>query len=363
MAIRQIYKNIDRLKKITPNIEQITHLLLPTQQNNKINEFDELYGDILLSKHSRFHTQHKTIYSGFEIDPRGIPIYALAYINILKEFQNIGYHVISMCADYHSKVIKRPWIIDADRKKLQIVIKQWIALFKAKKLDAVTYFGEKNIKDLKYKEILSMVSNTRSKFKYLPKERRAYYKSSENVPKYEWDYLNLVVSDVLFFEPYIFFSDKPARPQHVAVYEKIKQEPLKQFCQERNIKPPISILSPTVPPLLKDRIAPTFYWLTDFLNRDLIINIKESKESLHHKLFFNFDSVKRNPIALLFIWKYIIFPELGSDPILRIGKKSYLTMDDIIFDYMNNRFRLKDFYNSTELYLLEIIEKYNDIPN
>ncbi len=243
----------------------------------------------------------KTVFSGIEIDPRGLPIYSIVFVYHMKKFLEEGFEPMILFADKHAIEVRRPFVVNANKQQIENVKLLWKKLFKTFNVNAQFFESTIVSKDRRYKTIYEIISNTKNKLKYLPKEIRKYYVDKGYVPECEWNYVNMEVSDVLYFTPGIFFSDLPERPLHIALHEKTLQS-------KRNLKNmglPFSFLSPTIPPTTKNIPAPTFYWLGDF--RDLykgIISLFDDRKTIKQKVNRIFmDNMKE---AIAYIWLFII---------------------------------------------------------
>jgi len=305
--------------------------------------------EIIQSENFR-NINNLSVFAGIEPDPRGIPLYSMALIHYLKRFAENGFGLKILIADYHSRLAKRPWVVNAKEDEIDNIIKCWRKLFEINDIKAMFYISSNIILEDEYQNILKNIQNSKNKLKYLPKEFRDYYKRIEHVPPNEWGYVNLEVADVLYFKPTIFYSDMPERPLHIALHEKAKNTHL-----------PISFLSPTVPPITPDMPAPTFYWITDFRNRDTnIITLRDSKAQVESKVNGYFKVFDYTFYAILYIWVYIIYPQCSNDGKIYINKREYDIMG-FINNYLKRKIPIESLRENMISFILNINERCMEI--
>jgi len=293
-----------------------------------------------------------SLFFGIEVDPRGIPIYALSAIYYLKTFAKARFKIDILFADYHSKIVERPWPLETAEEGIKTVRDHWIQLFKQNRLRVSLHNASDIITEDTYQEIFRDISIIKNKLKYLPKEFREFYERVDRVPYGEWEYVNLEITDVLYFNPTIFFSDLPERPLHIALHEKTKQE---------EMKIPISFLSPTIPPVTANMPAPTFYWITDFTGRDKnIITFNDTEEEIKRKIRGYFNLFENNFRSILYIWLYVALPYGSKHEKITISGEEY-DREDFKRGYLERKFDLKDIENSLTTSIIDIIDEYGGI--
>jgi len=272
---------------------EITYIILnkiKMQLDTKIFKYE------IIPSHKNMYTCNKTVFSGIEIDPRGLSIYSIVLAYHMKKFLAEGFKPVILFADKHAREVGRPFIINANKQQIEDTKLLWRELFKVFNINAQFFESTKVSKTYRYKEIYDLISNTKNKLKYLPKEIRKHYINKGHINQCEWNYVNMEVTDILYFNPGVFFSDLPERPLHIALHEKTNE--IKHIL--KNVCLPFSFLSPTIPPVTKDMPAPTFYWLSDFMDIDKgIISLFDNRKIIKQKLNKIFTDNMREAIAYI----------------------------------------------------------------